>query len=632
MPIRFKILLGCLALTLMTVGLGLYSRSAEQQLGALSVRLYDDAFLAMSYLRSAQNDLLLAAAFQDDKAEERLHDAVADITVAEDRAMSPSGKKAAAGLHKSLVEISMLHGQARIDAIAGAEEDFDTAVEIYGSDGFHLRRVVGDVLVDTDRHTWIALGVSVLAALVITILLGRAILPQVRQAVRIAQAIAGGNLANTMTPRGRSETADLLRALGIMQAAISASLEENKLLLKRQAEAHAAEDRHQAQIDAFVQRFGRSIAGVFRIVSDSSVGMMRKADGLLTDADALLHSEREMNQEIEQVVARIAEASTASKALSEAIVGIREQAAQSEQRAKAALEETQAANVQMYTLDNVAHEIAIVASLIGSVASETKMLALNATIEAARAGPAGAGFAVVANEIRLLAQRSAQEAKMVQRRIASIVSTTAATRASITAIDLSAQDVHRLSASIAGAVALQEEASTSMWCSIWEISVNATNVERSLAAIGGVTRKGAENLRAIGDAAGRLSHHGTDLNGEVSAFLQFVRTIKQGEFNKAPVCFAAQIEIGGVLRVGQVVFTSDVTATFAPVFEANAGTSATLHLAAGRHSLAVRITESDKEAVQLQPSLGAEARQDLRNLLLELNDVAAVETPQLAAA
>ncbi len=177
--------------------------------------------------------------------------------------------------------------------------------------------------------------------------------------------------------------------------------------------------------------------------------MMHKADGLLTDADALLGREQDMSQEIEQVVARIAEASLASKALSEAIIGIREEAAQTEQRAKAALEETQAASMQMHTLDSVADEIAGVVALIGSVASETKMLALNAAIEAARAGPAGAGFAVVANEVRLLAQRSAQEARMVQERIASIVSTTAAARASITAIDMSAQEVHRLSASIA---------------------------------------------------------------------------------------------------------------------------------------------------------------------------------------
>ena len=291
----------------MTVGLGVYSRLAEQQLGSLSVRLYDDAFLAMSYLRSAQNDILVAATLPEAGAAEHLHDAMDSIVVAEQRAMSPGGKKAALRLHKEIAELAELHGQARAEKYAAAEDDFDTAVEIYAADGYHLRRVVGDVLVGTDKHTWEAIGLSVAAALIITVMLTRSILPQVRSAVKIAQAIAGGNLANQIDPRGRSETAALLRALQIMQAAIAASMAQNRQLLEQQAASHAAQHQHQQEIDAFVQRFGRSIGGVFKIVSDSSAGVMHKADGLLTDADALLKSERDMNNEIEQVVARIGE-------------------------------------------------------------------------------------------------------------------------------------------------------------------------------------------------------------------------------------------------------------------------------------------------------------------------------------
>ncbi len=631
MPIRLKILLGCVALVLMTVGQGLYSRSTEQQLGALSVTLYDDAFLAMSYLRSAQNDLLVAATLPDAQAADHLHEALESITVAESRAMSAPGRKAAAALQEMLAGLQALSGRSRADAITAAEDEFDTAVEIYAADGYHLRRVVGDVLVGVERRTWVAIGVSVATALFVTALLSRAILPQVRAAVGIAQSIAAGNLANGIAPRGRSETADLLRALGIMQAAIATSLAENRQLLEQQAAAHGAADRHQAEIDAFVQRFGRSIAGVFQSVSESSVGMMRKADGLLADADALLRSERGMSQEIEQVVARIADASLASKALSEAIIGIRGQAAETEQRAKAALEETRAASLQMYTLDSVADEIAAVVALIGSFAGETKMLALNATIEAARAGPAGAGFAVVANEVRLLAQRSAQEARMVQERIASIVTMTAQARASITAIDVSAQEVHRLSASIAGAVASQEEASTSMWCSVWEISVNATNVERGLAGLGGILRTGAGNLRTIGDEAGKLSHNGIDLSGEVSAFLQFIGAIKAGEFARtAPVSVVAQLEVEGIVRTGLAVFTSEVAASFTPGFDAALGAAGTLRLD-GRHSLAVRITEAASGSVQLQPSLEERARRELRDVLAGFGSDAGAATRLLAA-
>lgn len=89
---------------------------------------------------------------------------------------------------------------------------------------------------------------------------------------------------------------------------------------------------------------------------------------------------------------------------------------------KSALQSKQAMLTQIRDLERFTRELRDMAEGVASIAAQTNLLALNAAIEAARAGPAGAGFAVVAQEVRHLSSRSAETGRNISQRVGQISS------------------------------------------------------------------------------------------------------------------------------------------------------------------------------------------------------------------
>ncbi|MEQ8404326.1 MAG: PAS domain-containing methyl-accepting chemotaxis protein [Oceanicaulis sp.] len=106
--------------------------------------------------------------------------------------------------------------------------------------------------------------------------------------------------------------------------------------------------------------------------------------------------------------------------LSSSIAEISRQVGEANQISTQALERTESADAVMKRLESEAGAIGDVVRLITDIAEQTNLLALNATIEAARAGEAGKGFAVVASEVKSLAEQTAKATNQISEQVSAI--------------------------------------------------------------------------------------------------------------------------------------------------------------------------------------------------------------------
>ena len=316
-------------------------------------------------------------------------------------------------------------------------------------------------------------GLALLATLVIAWLLVQSITRPLKQALDVAQRVAGGDLTNWIDENtAKDETGQLLDALKVM----------NKSLRK----------------------IVRKVRG--------------GTDAIGTASEQIASGNADLSQRTEQQASSLQETASSMEELTSTVLHNSENAKHANHLAAGASEVAMKGGKvigevvdTMSSINESSKKIVDIISVIDGIAFQTNILALNAAVEAARAGEHGRGFAVVAMEVRTLAQRSAEAAKEIKQLIGDSVSKVEnGTRL----VDEAGKTMEQIVASVKQVTDIMKEIAAASQ----EQSSGIEEVNQAITQMDQVTQQNAALVEEASAAADSLKQQAQDLVQAVAVF------------------------------------------------------------------------------------------------------------------
>ena len=364
----------------------------------------------------------------------------------------------------------------------------------------------------------------------------RSLIAYQSQMAGAADAIARGDLTCSITPQSEKDV--LGHAFLTMVKSLRQLVNELQQSVIQVKEGVSTLSSASQQIGVATEEIGATMHEVAQASEQSARGASEIAQGTQSQANAIAEGAEQV-KELAQAVRNVAQEAEAATQAAQAGTQAAQDGTQAVEQTVAGMQRIQDAVSEsahvIHSLGQTSQQIGGIVNTIDEIAGQTNLLALNAAIEAARAGEAGRGFAVVADEVRKLAERCTAATKDIgtligdiQRQTGQAVSAMESGTQEVTAgtslageagaaLERIGSVVSEMSSRVLGISAAAEEMSSSADGVSATISEVAAVIEESSAAAEEMSASAEEVSASVQTVAGTTSQQGVAVESLVAS-------------------------------------------------------------------------------------------------------------------
>ncbi len=250
---------------------------------------------------------------------------------------------------------------------------------------------------------------GLMIALLLGTLISRMLSRQVKRTLVVAQAMEKGDLSQTIQVESKDE-------LGAMGSALNKAMASIRHLIEEMLESSA----HMTASSEELSATSEEVASMMETINNSTQQIAQGAQELSSITEDFNTATQEMSATTHDLSQKADSATASVDAIAQKAGEVKAKAADNIREGEALYDEKQARTLKAIEEGKIVNEVKIMADSIGDIAAQTNLLALNAAIEAARAGEHGRGFSVVADEVKKLAEQSAEAVVNIQSMVGKV--------------------------------------------------------------------------------------------------------------------------------------------------------------------------------------------------------------------